>query len=404
MIPRGMMHPMLVSGLLLAGGVAFLGDAIAQSRDEQEAVAERPREAEAGLQIKLVRQATSPLHQFVVLGLAGPELQRLAAAAAKDPQVWQQRLVVTVVAATKSRPMLGDYAVRNGTLSFTPRFPLRPGTTYRAEVFQAGKPGDAALSREFALEDRKPKVATRLTAIYPSSRVLPENQLKFYLQFSSPMSRGQAYRRIRLLDSDGKQVEFPFLELGEELWDPSGTRFTLFFDPGRIKRGLQPRELFGPALVEGGAYTLVIDAEWLDARGQPLQATQHKRFRVVAPDDRQPATSDWDLVTPAAGSRQPLVVSFGEPLDHAMLQRVLWVLDKGGNGVAGNIVVSKQESQWSFQPDTAWVAGEYALRVDAALEDLAGNSIGRPFEVDVFEKVDRRPAQATVQLPFEVRP
>ncbi len=56
------------------------------------------------------------------------------------------------------------------------------------------------------------------------------------------MSRGEAYRRIHLLDADGKPIERAFLELGEELWDPDGKRFTLFIDPGRIKRGLKPRK------------------------------------------------------------------------------------------------------------------------------------------------------------------
>jgi len=34
---------------------------------------------------------------------------------------------------------------------------------------------------------------------------------------------------------------------------------------------------------------------------------------------------------------------------------------------------------------------------------LAGNNIGKPFEVDLFERVQRRLAQSTVKLPFDVR-
>ena len=37
-----------------------------------------------------------------------------------------------------------------------------------------------------------------------------------------------------------------------------------------------------------------------------------------------------------------------------------------------------------------WRAGPHLLLVDRALEDLAGNSVGRPFEVDVFGPVERR--------------
>ncbi len=73
--------------------------------------------------------------------------------------------------------------------------------------------------------------------IYPTSSELPENLLKFYIHFSQPMSRGQAYRHIKLLKADGKAVDGAYLEIGEELWDASSTRFTLLLEPGRIKRG-----------------------------------------------------------------------------------------------------------------------------------------------------------------------
>src|SRR5206468_10702471 len=92
-----------------------------------------------------------------------------------------------------------------------------------------------------------------------------------YLHFSAPMSRGEVYRRVRLLGEGDRPVDRPFLEIGEELWDPDGTRLTLLFDPGRIKRGLVPRKEEGPILEEGRAYTLVVDPAWPDAQGRPLR-------------------------------------------------------------------------------------------------------------------------------------
>lgn len=399
MMRRRFLQRVLLCSVVFAGGLYAVADLTAQRREKEV--------GDAGLQVDFRGQEQAAKTQrFVVTGLPEAKLRRLAAASAESPDAWLDTMVVTVASDTdtKPRPMLGDYSIDDQTLVFIPRYPLRKGTTYRVEVFAGADRDKPSLSRDFALAASGTSVPTRLSAVYPSSNVLPENQLKFYLQFSAAMSRGEAYRRVKLLDENGKQVEFPFLELGEELWDPSGSRFTLFFDPGRIKRGLQPRELFGPALEEGHAYTLVIDQHWLDAQGQPLQATQRKTFKVVAPDDKQPAPSDWEVVTPTAESRQPLVVSFGEPLDHAMLQRVLSVTRQGGDAVSGGIAISKQESQWSFQPDAAWTAGKYELVVDAALEDLAGNSIGQPFEVDVFDNVDRKPPQKTVRIPFEIRP
>src|SRR5437667_9325668 len=109
------------------------------------------------------------------------------------------------------------------------------------------------------------------------------------------MNRGEAYSRIHLLNEAGKPVERPFLQLDEELWDPQGQRFTLFFDPGRIKRGLKPREELGPALVEGNIYTLEIDRFWPDADGNPLKETFRKIFRVGPPDDEPIDPKKWKI-------------------------------------------------------------------------------------------------------------
>ena len=47
--------------------------------------------------------------------------------------------------------------------------------------------------------------------------------------------------------------------------------------------------------------------------------------------------------------------------------------------------------------------GDYRLLVDTRLEDLAGNRIGQPFDIDVFERVTGRIPTATVALPFRVQ-
>jgi hypothetical protein len=218
------------------------------------------------------------------------------------------------------------------------------------------------------------------------------------------MSRGDAYRRIHLIDASGKEVERPFLELGEELWDPDGKRFTLFFDPGRIKHDLKPRLDLGPAIEAGKSYALVIDSVWEDAEGFPLKETYRKNFRVTAPDEQPIDPKAWKLQAPAAGKAEPLRVVFPEPLDHAMLHRVLWIVDAKGQKVAGKIKVSDEETVWQFTPDQPWQEGAYQLVADVWLEDLAGNKIGRNFEVDVFEKIDREVKVQTAELPFEVRP
>jgi hypothetical protein len=50
-----------------------------------------------------------------------------------------------------------------------------------------------------------------------------------------------------------------------------------------------------------------------------------------------------------------------------------------------------------------WAAGAYQLTVDTDLEDVSGNRIDQPFDIDVFEKVTEHLTTRTVSVPFSVR-
>jgi len=90
-------------------------------------------------------------------------------------------------------------------------------------------------------------------------------------------------------------------------------------------------------------------------------------------------------------------VVFPKPLDYALLMRLVEV-----SGVAGAAAVERNETQWRFTPSQPWRAGDYTLKIDNALEDLAGNRIGRPFDVDTFERVSEHLTSQTTSLPFRV--
>jgi hypothetical protein len=303
-------------------------------------------------------------------------------------------------------PMLGEVKVADGKLVFVPRFPLVAGIKYRA-VFHPdklpGATGTASAITDTLLIPKPPRgPATFVEQVYPTADVLPENQLKVYLHFSAPMSRGEVYRNIQLLDANGKRVEHPFLEIDEELWDRDERRLTVFFDPGRIKRGLRPREEDGPILEEGKTYTLVIDAAWKDAEGNPLKEAFRKRFKAAAPDDKQPDLAAWKITPPKAGTTDPLTVTFEKCLDNALLQRLLWIEDATGKRVEGKLTVGKEERTWQWTPTAAWTPGEYKLMADTRLEDLAGNSLAKPFEVDLFRPIQRQVTAETVSRKFEI--
>jgi hypothetical protein len=89
-------------------------------------------------------------------------------------------------------------------------------------------------------------------------------------------------------------------------------------------------------------------------------------------------------------------------MDRAMMLRVIGVTGPGGAvAVAGRTELN--EMRLLLTPVAAWPAGRYELVVDTALEDLSGNSIRKPFEVDLFRSIERQTEVETVKIPFEVR-
>lgn len=296
------------------------------------------------------------------------------------PQADPTQLLV-YVGTQRETPMVGQVRREQGTLIFEPRFPLLPETVYTAVY--------AALSASYQLPARAPVAATRVVQVYPSASTLPLNLLKFYVHFSAPMSRGDSYRHIRLLSPQGAPVEIPFLELAEELWSPDLTRLTLLFDPGRIKRGVKPLEDIGGALELGKRFTLELSDSWRDGRGNPLAAPFRKTFLVGVADRTPIAPSRWKLLAPRRGTREPLTLLFNEPLDHALALRLIQV-----EGTPGTPTLDQEERRWRFTPELPWQRRRYTVRASPLLEDLAGNNIGKTFDVDL----------ATHPAPFRPNP
>jgi hypothetical protein len=351
-----------------------------------------------------------PQSAVEVAGLLPDELKALTAAE-RTPEQWHTLFAVYVKqqgSHVQQPPVSGSYRVVRDMLRFEPRYPFMPGVSYRVVFHPQRLPGHAEAAErpvETVLSLPKPKtIATTVVEhVYPSADELPENLLKFYLHFSAPMSRDEAYEHVRLLRPDGKADDRAFLELPQELWDPDGKRLTLFLDPGRIKRGLKPREDLGPVLEVGGQYTLAIDSPWKDARGNPLKEGYRKTFRVLPPEETQPGPKTWTIEAPEeAGTTNPFVMTARSPFDHALLQRMLWITDARGARVSGKVEVTQQETCWRFTPAMPWKSGRYALVADTQLEDLAGNNIARPFEVDLFHPIERGSKVETVRVPFEV--
>lgn len=328
-----------------------------------------------------------------------------------DPAVWNRFAAADLaeavrlnIAGTESKPesagVLGAVEVDGSELRFHPRFPLLPGTNYiatfnPAAVGASGKP----ISSRHEVASR-PAEPPRVVAFYPTTDRLPANHLKFYLHFSEPMERGDIWDHFHVVDeTTGEEVPSPFRHT--ELWSEDGRRLTLWFHPGRQKTGVNLNVEIGPILEEGHRYTLLVSKMWRSQSGQPFEKDLRKSILAVAPDHSQPVVDAWTLIAPSAGSRDSFMVDFPEPFDWALLQSQLWVEDAHGNRIGGTIVTANGERTWHFTPNTPWSAGSHRLAIGTVLEDLAGNSVERPFEVDLTVE---RPANVPriVYRSFEV--
>lgn len=94
-------------------------------------------------------------------------------------------------------------------------------------------------------------------------------------------------------------------------------------------------------------------------------------------------------------------MTFPEPLDHGLLQRALGV-GRDGAAVAGDHRIEAAETRWTFVPRDAWLAGDYTLIVLAILEDLAGNRIGRSFEVASPGEAVPAERHTPTSIPFRI--
>ncbi len=349
-----------------------------------------------------------------VVGLPQSELDQVERSKLL-PEQWTALLRV-VVASEGGEPadrpsVLGTYAIADGKLRFTPQFPFDPGQRYHV-VFDRSSLGRSvsgpassphpSIEAFIELPAAHLHPTTRVTGVYPSGSELPENVLRMYICFSAPMGLAGRGEHVHLLDQSGRTVDDPFLPLDVNLWNEDRTRYTLLFDPGRVKTGIAPNEQMGRPMVAGRQYTLLLDRDWRDADGQPLVERFQREFRVGRAEEGAVNPATWRIHAPGAGTSDPLAVSFPGPLDYALLSKALFVSTNTGERVVGVIRVEEAETRWLFVPRDAWRPGEYRLTASSILEDLAGNRIGRPFEREILSRSDVGGDAKMAALPFRV--
>ena len=291
------------------------------------------------------------------------------------------------------RPATAGRLVADGDdVCFVPRFPFLAGTEYEVEV-------DGAVVGRATCATRDPAPpTTEVVAIHPTADTVPRNLLRAYVEFSAPMREAGA-AHVRLVGTGGAPLVGALLPTEYELWDTDRRRLTVLLDPARIKRGLAPHREVGYPLQEGGSVTLVVDEAFPDASGRPLRAGATRTWTVVHDERRRVAPSAWSLRPGAAGTTNPLHVTFDRALDHGLVARCLHVVGAAG-ALVGASEVEPGECSWTFAPAAPWRDEPHRLVVDPVLEDVAGNSVHRVFDRDLSSAEDAPGDGGPVEVAF----
>lgn len=280
-------------------------------------------------------------------------------------------------------PILGEYMIKDNGIVFRPLIPFTYDLEY--EIRLSGKTID-----EIVIPFPAGSYPPQVIAIYPVNDTLPENLLKFYISFSKPMREGEAVQHIHLIKNNTDTLSDVFLDLQQELWNSDRTMLTIWLDPGRIKRGLQPNKLLGPPLQRNENYQLEINKDWRGENGLSLAQHYSKIFFTIERDSVSPSTNAWTINKPAPGTRDQLHVNFHESLDHVLAENTMRISDDAGNYVKGVFHVNDKSNAVYFIPGAPWKPGKYKLEIESRLEDLAGNNLVRLFDADVNQKQQQK--------------
>lgn len=266
-------------------------------------------------------------------------------------------------------PTAGAYDLDAKTLTFDTAFDFVAGQTYTIQSH------DIVVSlSSFVIGTDSDLASPEVVAIYPSGPTMPENTLRFYIQFSTPMMPHRANEFIKLLDAKGAADTAAFMSFSQELWNEERTQLTLLVDPGRIKRGAAQNAELGPALLEGRQYSIAIEDGWPSALGRQKVARFAQSFRVTQPLRSLPDVDLWRIQPPRQGSKAPLVIAFDRPFDQQQLRNAITVHDAKGARVSGTVLLGNSEQTWRLEPDASWSTPKVKIIVNTQLKDVAGNN------------------------------
>lgn len=355
------------------------------------------------LSLLLVAQPQEPSVRFRPLANQGREVVAQLPKGFKLPpgkltqEDGEKVLTVALIddATKKAGPaMLGRYERKDNELTFTPRFALVGGQTYRASYHLPPK----MQTLDYRMPDPPAKSPPQVVKIYPTANVLPANVLRFYIYFDRPMRGGkELFDQIVLVDDKGKVIEDAWLL--DEIWDDENNCLIIYIHPGRIKWGVGLRELLGPVLHEKREYSLIVRGTLTDVDGNKIGKDIVKKFRTTEEDRVRIDVQVWARSGPKMNTRDPLTLNVRKSVDHRSLQKYITVSDDKGQPVDGAITLHFDEKLWKFTPTQPWQNQTYSFEINGNLEDVCGNTPRLPFDHDL-----KAPKLAAQKLKHEFVP
>ena len=193
-------------------------------------------------------------------------------------------------------------------------------------------------------------------ASLPERRRRPENQLRMYIHFSGADGPARRLEHVTLLDDRAPVVD-PFLPVDGEFWNADRTRYTVFFDPGRQKRGILPNREMGASLVAGRQLHARRRSR-LARRQRPAARARRSRDvpRRPRPISRRSTSPPGRSRRPREGTRDPLPVTFrSRSITVCCCARL--ACGATARRSSGEVRVDANETRWTMTPNEPWRPG-----------------------------------------------
>ncbi len=258
----------------------------------------------------------------------------------------------------------------DGWVALRTQWPLLSGVAYEV-LYHDGQTRRLVIER-----DAQAELGPGVVRVSNQNEALPENTLRLYLHFKTPMARGQVQEFVSLRDSENRELPHAFLNLGVELWSRDQTRLTLLFDPGRIKQGVGPNLAIGSPLQANQTFTIVVAEGMEDATGRPIKFAFRHDFDTAEAQRQVIDPGQWSLTH--RGDWVSLV--FDGPMDEQSALRSLALKRADTPGLLLPDKVEAGAVHWNL--GEAGQGQAYDLHIAPTLEDVAGNTLCNPFDTE----------------------